>query len=103
MNRTLMIDNYDSFTWNVYQFLSECGADVHVYRNDAITIEEIEQMKPSHIVISPGPGYPKDAGISCEVIRHFAGKVPIMGVCLGEQVRPFCRNDLIHLFFVVHV
>ena len=82
---TIMIDNYDSFTWNVVQYLSELGADVRVFRNDAISIAELEALKPKNIVISPGPGYPKDAGISCDVIRHFAGKLPILGVCLGEQ------------------
>ncbi|KND04654.1 bifunctional anthranilate synthase/indole-3-glycerol-phosphate synthase [Spizellomyces punctatus DAOM BR117] len=82
---TLLIDNYDSFTWNVYQYLSELGADVQVYRNDQITLEQCIAINPRNVVISPGPGRPADAGVSNDVIRHFAGKVPILGVCLGEQ------------------
>lgn len=81
----LMIDNYDSFTYNLVQYLGELGEDLRVHRNDKITISEIEKLKPKRIVISPGPGTPKDAGISCEVIKQFAGKIPILGVCLGEQ------------------
>lgn len=81
----LMLDNYDSFTYNVVQYLAELGAQVETHRNDAITIEEIEAMAPSHIVISPGPCTPTEAGISLEVIRHFAGRVPILGICLGHQ------------------
>ncbi|KAI8883217.1 hypothetical protein K501DRAFT_285451 [Backusella circina FSU 941] len=83
---TVLIDNYDSFTYNVYQYLSAHGANVQVHRNDKITIEELEELDPVNIVISPGPGHPSsDAGISCDAIRHFAGKVPILGICLGEQ------------------
>jgi anthranilate synthase/aminodeoxychorismate synthase-like glutamine amidotransferase len=82
---TLLIDNYDSFTYNLYQFLSELGAEVVVRRNDQVTIEEIRSMAPDHIVISPGPGDPGDAGVSRDVIREFAGKIPILGVCLGHQ------------------
>ncbi|WP_458525421.1 anthranilate synthase component II [Onishia taeanensis] len=81
----LMIDNYDSFTYNVVQYLAELGAQVETHRNDAITIDEIEAMAPSHIVISPGPCTPTEAGISLEAIRHFAGRVPILGICLGHQ------------------
>lgn len=81
----LMIDNYDSFTYNLVQYLGELGEDLRVFRNDKTTIPEIEKLKPKRIVISPGPGAPKDAGISCEVIKHFASKIPILGVCLGEQ------------------
>jgi anthranilate synthase/aminodeoxychorismate synthase-like glutamine amidotransferase len=81
----LMIDNYDSFTYNLVQYLGELGEDVRVYRNDKITIEEIEQLGPRRIVISPGPCTPKEAGISVDAIRYFAGKVPILGVCLGHQ------------------
>ncbi len=81
----IMIDNYDSFTYNLVQYLGEMGQQLKVFRNDKITIEEIEQMHPDRIVISPGPCTPKEAGISVEVIRHFAGKVPILGVCLGHQ------------------
>jgi len=80
-----MIDNYDSFTYNLVQYLGELGEDIRVYRNDKITIPEIEELNPERIVISPGPCTPKEAGISIEVIRHFAGKVPILGVCLGHQ------------------
>ncbi len=81
----LMIDNYDSFTYNLVQYLAELGVDVRVYRNDKITIQEIEAMKPDHIVISPGPCTPGRAGISVEAIRNFAGRIPILGVCLGHQ------------------
>jgi anthranilate synthase/aminodeoxychorismate synthase-like glutamine amidotransferase len=81
----LMIDNYDSFTYNLVQYLGELGADVWVYRNDQITVAEIERLAPEKIVISPGPCTPKEAGISCDVIRHFAGRVPLLGVCLGHQ------------------
>ena len=81
----LMIDNYDSFTYNLVQYLSSLGQEVKVCRNDKITIEAIKKLKPSKIVISPGPGRPEDAGISCEVIKAFAGKIPILGVCLGHQ------------------
>jgi para-aminobenzoate synthetase component 2 len=81
----LMIDNYDSFTYNLVQYLGELGEDLRVYRNDKITIPEIEELKPDRIVISPGPGEPKDAGISKEAIKNFAGKIPMLGVCLGEQ------------------
>ncbi len=80
-----MIDNYDSFTYNLVQYLGEMGEDLRVVRNDKISIQEIEKLKPSRIVISPGPGKPKDAGISEEVIRRFASCIPILGVCLGEQ------------------
>jgi anthranilate synthase/aminodeoxychorismate synthase-like glutamine amidotransferase len=81
----LLIDNYDSFTYNLYQYLGELGASVEVVRNDAITVEDIDAMAPEHIIISPGPGNPDDAGISKDVIRRFAGRVPILGVCLGHQ------------------
>lgn len=81
----LMIDNYDSFTYNVVQYFAELGADVLVKRNDEITIEEIEALNPSHLVISPGPCTPNEAGISVAAIKHFAGKLPILGVCLGHQ------------------
>lgn len=81
----LMIDNYDSFTYNLVQYLGELGAEVVVYRNDMITIEQIEDLKPSHIIISPGPRTPQEAGVCVEVIRHFSGRIPILGVCLGHQ------------------
>jgi para-aminobenzoate synthetase component 2 len=81
----LMIDNYDSFTYNIVQYMGELGADIRVERNDQISIEEIEFLNPKKIVISPGPCTPDKAGISVAVIKHFAGKVPLLGVCLGHQ------------------
>ncbi|KGE77091.1 anthranilate synthase component II [Halomonas salina] len=81
----LMIDNYDSFTFNVVQYLGELGAEVVTHRNDAITLEDIEALAPSHLVVSPGPCTPNEAGISMEAIRHFAGRLPILGICLGHQ------------------
>ena len=81
----LMIDNYDSFTYNVVQYFGKLGADMKVFRNDKITIQQIEEMKPEALVISPGPCTPKEAGISVEAIKHFAGKIPILGICLGHQ------------------
>ena len=81
----LMIDNYDSFTYNVVQYLGELGAEVKVVRNDELTVAEIEALKPERIVVSPGPCTPNEAGISLEAIQHFAGKLPILGVCLGHQ------------------
>lgn len=81
----LMIDNYDSFTYNLVQYLGEMGQQLKVFRNDKITIEEIESLRPDRIVISPGPCTPLEAGISVPAIQHFAGKIPILGVCLGHQ------------------
>jgi anthranilate synthase/aminodeoxychorismate synthase-like glutamine amidotransferase len=81
----VMIDNYDSFTYNLVQYLKELGAKVSVFRNDKVTAEKIKRLKPEKIVISPGPGRPEDAGISCDVIKEFSGEVPILGVCLGHQ------------------
>jgi len=81
----LLIDNYDSFTYNLFQYLSELGQEVDVRRNDAVTLDEIERLAPERIVISPGPGEPRDAGISNEVILRFGGRVPLLGVCLGHQ------------------
>jgi len=81
----LMIDNYDSFTYNLVQYLRELGEEVEVYRNDKISLEEIEKLAPARLVVSPGPCTPNDAGISVDVIKHFAGKLPILGVCLGHQ------------------
>jgi len=81
----LMIDNYDSFTYNIVQYMGELGADMQVERNDQISIEEIEALNPKKIVISPGPCTPDKAGVSVAVIQHFAGKVPLLGVCLGHQ------------------
>lgn len=81
----LMIDNYDSFTYNVVQYFGELGADVQVYRNDEITVEEIEALTPDHLVISPGPCTPNEAGVSVAAINYFKGKLPILGICLGHQ------------------
>jgi anthranilate synthase/aminodeoxychorismate synthase-like glutamine amidotransferase len=81
----LMLDNYDSFTWNLVQYLGELGASVRVVRNDAITLDEVEALQPERIVISPGPCTPNEAGISVPLIRRFAGKIPLLGVCLGHQ------------------
>ncbi|ULA63221.1 MAG: aminodeoxychorismate synthase, subunit II [Nitrospira sp.] len=81
----LMIDNYDSFTYNLVQYLGELGEDVRVYRNDKITVQQIEDLRPDRIVISPGPCTPNEAGVSVETIRQFAGRMPILGVCLGHQ------------------
>mgnify|MGYP006380778615 FL=1 len=81
----LMIDNYDSFTYNLVQYFGELGEDIHVFRNDKLKIEDIVKLNPDRIVISPGPCTPKEAGISVEVIKYFAGKIPMLGVCLGHQ------------------
>jgi anthranilate synthase component 2 len=83
--KLLMIDNYDSFTYNLVQYFGELGAQVLVHRNDEISLAEIETLKPSHLVVSPGPCSPAEAGISVAAIQHFAGKLPILGVCLGHQ------------------
>jgi|SRR3989344_1309072 len=85
MIRTLLVDNYDSFTYNLYQYLCELGAEVEVRRNDAVSLAEIGNMAPERIVISPGPGGPQDAGISVDVVRYFGNTTPILGVCLGHQ------------------
>jgi len=81
----LMIDNYDSFTYNLVQYFGELGEEIEVFRNDKISLSEIEKLNPEMLVISPGPGTPKDAGISLDLINHFTGKLPILGVCLGHQ------------------
>lgn len=80
-----VLDNYDSFTYNLVQYFGELGAEVEVYRNDQITVSDVARLRPERIVISPGPCTPRDAGISVELVRHFAGKVPVLGVCLGHQ------------------
>lgn len=85
LNMIVMIDNYDSFTYNLVQYLGEFGEELQVFRNDQITIDELEALQPDIIMISPGPGTPDDAGLTLEVIRHFSGKIPIFGVCLGHQ------------------
>ena len=81
----LLIDNYDSFTYNLVQYVGELGGEVTVFRNDAITIDEAVKCDPTHLIISPGPGNPDDAGISTDLIKQFAGKIPVLGVCLGHQ------------------
>ena len=81
----LMIDNYDSFTYNIVQYFSELGEEVRVFRNDEISLEEITELSPDYLVISPGPCTPNEAGISIAAIKHFAGKIPILGICLGHQ------------------
>jgi anthranilate synthase component II len=83
--RVLVIDNYDSFVYNLVQYLGELGADPVVHRNDAITVDQIAEIAPGAILLSPGPGRPEDAGIMCEVIERFAGEIPLFGVCLGHQ------------------
>jgi len=99
----LMIDNYDSFTYNVVQYLAELGADVQVHRNDEITIEQIEALKPERLVVSPGPCTPNEAGISMAAIRHFAGKLPILGICLGHQsIGQVFGGDIIRAGQVMH-
>ena len=99
----LMIDNYDSFTYNLVQYFGELGQDLKVYRNDKITIAGVEAMKPERIVISPGPCTPREAGISVDVIRHFAGKVPILGVCLGHQAMGEAfGGDVIRAPYLMH-
>jgi para-aminobenzoate synthetase component 2 len=99
----LIIDNYDSFTYNLYQYFCELGADVKVVRNDEITIEGIEALAPSHLVISPGPCTPNEAGVSLQAIEHFAGKLPILGVCLGHQaIAQVFGGDVIRAKKVMH-
>jgi anthranilate synthase component 2 len=99
----LMIDNYDSFTYNLVQYLGELGEDVRVFRNDEITLNEVEKMKPRHIVVSPGPCTPNEAGISVALILAFAGRVPILGVCLGHQsVGQAFGGKIVHAKTLMH-
>ena len=99
----LMIDNYDSFTYNLVQYLGELGQDVRVYRNDQITIGEIAALEPDHIVVSPGPCTPNEAGVSVAVIRAFAGKIPILGVCLGHQsIGQAFGGRIVHARAIMH-
>ncbi|MCW8847400.1 MAG: aminodeoxychorismate/anthranilate synthase component II [Sedimenticola sp.] len=99
----LMIDNYDSFTYNLVQYFGELGAEVKVFRNDGITLDEIADLKPDHIVISPGPCTPKEAGISVATIKRFAGVIPILGVCLGHQsIGQAFGGKIIHAREVMH-
>ena len=98
-----MIDNYDSFTYNIVQYFGELGQDVKVVRNDEVTIQDIEAMKPEYLVISPGPCSPTEAGISLEAIKHFAGKIPLLGVCLGHQaIGQAFGGDVIRARNVMH-
>ena len=99
----LMIDNYDSFTYNLYQYAGELETDIEVYRNDKITVGEIREKRPSHFIISPGPGFPADAGVSIKVIKELGSEIPILGVCLGHQgigeaygARVLHARELIH-------
>lgn len=99
----LMIDNYDSFTYNLVQYLGELGADVVVHRNDQITVDEIESLSPQRIMISPGPCTPDEAGVSMQTIERFAGKVPILGVCLGHQsIGQVYGGKIIHAKQIMH-
>jgi len=99
----LMIDNYDSFTYNLVQYLGELGANVCVYRNDQITVQEIDGLAPEKIVISPGPCTPNEAGVSLETIRHFAGRIPILGVCLGHQsIGQAFGGRIVHARAIMH-
>lgn len=98
-----MIDNYDSFTFNLVHYIRQCGAMVHVFRNDKTTLQEIESLVPDAIVISPGPGRPEDAGISMAVIQAFSGRIPILGVCLGHQAIAACFGaDIKHARQIMH-
>ncbi|MGD2140643.1 MAG: aminodeoxychorismate/anthranilate synthase component II [Burkholderiales bacterium] len=99
----LMIDNYDSFTYNLVQYLGELGEDVRVYRNDEITLEQVEAMRPQRIVISPGPCTPNEAGISVALVEAFAGRVPVLGVCLGHQcIGQAFGGNIIHAKTLMH-
>lgn len=99
----VMIDNYDSFTYNLVQYFGELGAEVRVFRNDQVTVAEIEALAPDHLVISPGPCSPSEAGISVEAIRYFAGKLPILGVCLGHQsIGQAFGGKIVHARQIMH-
>ncbi|HEY1181956.1 MAG TPA: aminodeoxychorismate/anthranilate synthase component II, partial [Rhodocyclaceae bacterium] len=99
----LMLDNYDSFTYNLVQYFGELGEDVHVYRNDEITLDEIAKLAPARIVVSPGPCSPAEAGISVPLIREFAGKIPLLGVCLGHQsIGAAFGGDIVHAKQLMH-
>ncbi len=99
----LMLDNYDSFTYNLVQYFGELGEDVHVYRNDEITLADIAKLKPARIVVSPGPCSPAEAGISVPLIQEFAGKIPLLGVCLGHQsIGAAFGGDIVHAKQLMH-
>lgn len=98
-----MLDNYDSFTYNLVQYFGELKADIKVFRNDVLTVAQVENMRPEKIVISPGPGRPQDAGISVEIIKKLGGKIPILGVCLGHQAIGYAYGgDIIHAHTLMH-
>lgn len=99
----LMLDNYDSFTYNLVQYLGELGQTVEVVRNDRVTLSDIEKLSPEYLVISPGPCSPREAGISVEAIRHFAGRIPILGVCLGHQAMGYAYGGaVVHAKTLMH-
>ena len=99
----LMIDNYDSFTFNLVQYFGELGADVKVVRNDAVSVEQIAEMRPDQLVISPGPCTPNEAGVSVAAIKHFAGKLPVLGVCLGHQsIGQAFGGNIVHAREIMH-
>jgi len=99
----LMIDNYDSFTYNLVQYMGELGADLRIFRNDKVTVDEIKKLKPKKIVISPGPCTPKEAGISVEVIQAFSGSIPLLGVCLGHQsIGQAFSGNIVHAPKLLH-
>jgi len=99
----LVIDNYDSFTYNLVQYMGELGQSMKVFRNDQLNIQQAIQLRPSFLVISPGPGGPKDAGVSLDLIAHFAGKIPILGVCLGHQCLAYAfRGEVVNADRLVH-
>lgn len=99
----LMLDNYDSFTYNLVQYFAELGQDVKVFRNDKISVTEIDEMKPDYIVISPGPCTPNEAGISLEIVHYFQGKIPLLGVCLGHQsIAQAFGGKIIHAKKIMH-
>jgi len=103
VNMLLVIDNYDSFTYNLVQYLGELGQDIRVYRNDKITLREIEALNPQRVVISPGPCTPREAGISVDLVKHFAGRIPILGVCLGHQAIGYAfGGEIIHAKKLMH-
>ncbi len=101
--KVVMVDNYDSFTYNLVQYLGELGADVTVVRNDQVTVADIEKLAPDKLVISPGPCTPKEAGVSVEAILKFAGKIPILGVCLGHQSIGYAfGGNIVHAKSIMH-
>lgn len=103
MNKLIMIDNYDSFTYNLVQYLGELNVAVEVFRNDQISVEEVIKLKPSRIMISPGPCTPNEAGISMDIIKHFSGKVPLLGVCLGHQsIGQVFGGKIVHAKQIMH-